>query len=339
MKRRDLLKGMLILAGFSFFPIRHFLLPDAIAAKGGIGENKMIYRKLGRTGETVSAIGMGGFHIGIQDTEQESVKLIRKAIDRGITFMDNSWDYNGGESERRMGKALQNGYREKVFLMTKVDGRTKKSAARQIDESLKRLRTDHLDLLQFHEIIRMEDPERIFADNGAIHAALEARAAGKTRFIGFTGHKSPEIHLKMLDVAAMNKFRFDTVQMPLNVMDAHYKSFSHLVLPRLVKEEIGVLGMKSMGDGIILKSKKVKPIECLQYALHLPTNVVITGIDNMSILDQALEAARTFESMSDEQVALLLSRTKRAALEGKYELFKTSDTFDSTARNPQWLGT
>jgi aryl-alcohol dehydrogenase-like predicted oxidoreductase len=298
----------------------------------------MIYRSLGRTGEKVSAIGLGGFHIGGQKDEQESVKIIRSAIDRGITFLDNSWDYHDGGSELRMGKALADGYRQKVFLMSKIDGRTRESAARQIDESLKRLQTDHVDLMQFHEIIRMEDPDRIFAPGGAIEAMQAAKQAGKVRFIGFTGHKDPLVHRRMLEVAAANRFRFDTVQMPLNVMDAHFRSFEREVLPLLQRDGIGVLGMKSMGDGIILESKAVTPIECLHYALNLPTSTVITGIDSMPILDQAIEAARTFKPMSQAEISALLARTSQFAAAGKYELFKTGVRFDSTAKNPQWLG-
>ncbi|GAC1463037.1 MAG: aldo/keto reductase [Chamaesiphon sp.] len=299
---------------------------------------EMIYRTLGRTKEKVSALGLGGHHIGRQKDEQESIRIIRSAIDRGINFMDNSWDYHNGGSEIRMGKALRDGYRQKVFLMTKIDGRTKAIAAKQIDESLQRLQTDRVDLMQFHEIIRLEDPDRIFAPGGAMEAMLAAQKAGKVRYIGFTGHKDPLVHLRMLEVAANNNFRFDTVQMPLNVMDAHFRSFEHQVLPTLVKNEIGVLGMKSMGDQIILKSNTVKPIECLHYAINLPTSTVITGIDSMAILDQAFEAARTFQPMSQTQIAALLQQTAQAAAKGQYELFKTSNRFDSTAQNPQWLG-
>jgi aryl-alcohol dehydrogenase-like predicted oxidoreductase len=248
-------------------------------------ESGVPHRKLGRTGEKVSAIGLGGYHIGVPTDEQEGIRLIRSAIDRGITFMDNCWDYHNGGSEARMGKALRDGYRQKVFLMTKIDGQTKTSAAQQIDESLKRLQTDRIDLMQFHEVIRMGDPDRIFAEGGGMEAALEARKAGKIRFIGFTGHKDPQIHLRMLEVARAHKFRFDAVQMPLNVMDAHFRSFEHQVLPELVREDIGVLGMKSMGSGVILQSKTVQPIECLHYAMNLPTSTVITGIDRMELLD------------------------------------------------------
>jgi len=301
-------------------------------------KKEMPQRLLGRTGEKVSAIGLGGFHIGKQADEVESITIIRSAIDQGITFMDNCWDYNGGTSEIRMGKALRDGYRQKVFLMTKCDGRTKAAATRQIDESLKRLQTDRIDLMQLHEIIRLEDPDRIFAAGGAIEAMVDARQAGKIRYIGFTGHKDPFVHLRMLEVAAAHKFRFDTVQMPLNVMDAHFRSFEHQVLPRLIADEIGVLGMKSMGDPFILGSKTVTPIECLHYALNLPTSAVITGIDSLKILDQALEAARTFKPMSKETLNRLLARTATAAATGRYELFKTDSRFDGTAQNPQWLG-
>jgi predicted aldo/keto reductase-like oxidoreductase len=317
-----------------------------IAAAGARGltvetknsRDELPLRQLGRTGEKVSCIGLGGAHVGKLDSEQETIRIIRSAIDRGLTFMDNSWDYNKGASEIRMGKALRDGYRDRAFLMTKIDGRTKKTAALQIDESLARLQTDHVDLMQLHEVIRMEDPDRTFAEGGAIEALKEARKAGKCRFIGFTGHKDPTIHLRMLETAATHEFHFDTVQMPLNVMDAHFRSFQHQVLPVLVKQEIGVLGMKSMGSGIILKSNVVKPIECLHYALNLPTSVVITGIDSMKILDQAIEAAQTFKPMSQNQVSSLLARTADAAKEGKFELFKTANEFDSTAEHPEWLG-
>jgi aryl-alcohol dehydrogenase-like predicted oxidoreductase len=301
-------------------------------------KGEMPYRTLGKTGEKVSAIGLGGFHIGEPKEEADGIRIIRTAIDRGINFMDNSWDYHDGGSEIRMGKALRDSYRGKVFLMTKVDGRTKKLCAQQIDESLKRLQTDHVDLMQFHEIIRMEDPDRIFAEGGALEAMQDAKKAGKVRYIGFTGHKDPTIHLRMLEVARAHGFRFDTVQMPLNVMDAHFRSFGKQVLPELVKDGIGVLGMKPMGSGVILKSNTVKPIECLHYAMNLPTSVVITGMDKMEILEQALEAARSFKAMNEQEVTALLDKTTQAAASGKFELFKTDTRFDATAKNPQWLG-
>jgi aryl-alcohol dehydrogenase-like predicted oxidoreductase len=259
------------------------------------------YRVLGRTGERVSAIGLGGWHLGVPHVdEQQSIRIVRRAIDEGINFMDNSWDYNDGASEIRMGKALRDGYRSRVFLMTKIDGRSKREAARQLDESLRRLQTDCIDLVQHHEVIRYEDPHRIFDAEGANAALVEARRAGTLRYIGFTGHKDPRIHLYTLEVATEHNFTFDAVQMPLNVMDAHYRSFEKLVLPQLVREQIGVLGMKSMANGIILKSNTVTPVECLHYALNLPTSVVITGCDSLEILEQALDATRTFRPMSEE---------------------------------------
>lgn len=301
-------------------------------------QKQMLYRTLGRTQERVSAIGLGGFHIGHPKDEQESIDLIHRAIDQGITFMDNCWDYNEGVSENRMGKALRNGHREKVFLMTKIDGRTKKLAAQQIDQSLQRLQTDRIDLLQFHEVIRLEDPDRIFAEDGAIAAFLDAKQAGKIRYIGFTGHKDPLVHLRMLEIAKQNEFRFDAVQMPLNVMDAHFRSFQHHVLPVLVEQGIGVLGMKSMADGHILKSNTVSPIECLHYALNLPTSVVITGIDRREILDQAIAAIDSYKPMSAQEVTALLAKTISAAATGRYEPYKTGIQFDETALHPEWLG-
>jgi aryl-alcohol dehydrogenase-like predicted oxidoreductase len=305
------------------------------SAKNAISE----YRVLGNTGERVSPIGLGGWHLGLPTVdEQLSLSIVRTAIDRGVNFMDNSWDYNGGASEIRMGKALRDGYRDKVFLMTKIDGRSKREATRQLDESLRRLQTDRIDLVQHHEVIRFEDPHRIFDAEGANAALVDARAAGKIRFIGFTGHKDPRIHLHMLEVAREHDFSFATVQMPLNVMDAHYRSFEKLVLPELVKHRIGVLGMKSMANGIILKSRTVTPVECLHYALNLPTSVVITGCDSMEILEQALNAVRTFRSMGEADLRALLAKTKTAASHGEFELFKTSSIFDSTATHPDWLG-
>lgn len=302
-------------------------------------QSPMLYRELGSTGETVSAIGLGGWHIGLKGVdEQLGIRIIRTAIDRGITFMDNSWDYNGGVSEERMGKALRDGYREKAFLMTKIDGRTKKEAAKQIDQSLQRLQVDCIDLVQHHEIIRYEDPHRIFDVEGANAAMIEAREAGKLRYIGFTGHKDPQIHLHMLAIAAENDFKFDTVQMPLNVMDAHYRSFAKLVVPELVEQNIGILGMKSMANGILLRSNTVTAIECLHYALNLPTSVVITGIDSMEILDQAFEAINSFKPMNEHQVQSLLDKTAQVGAKGKFEPFKTSSIFDGTAQNPDWLG-
>ena len=298
----------------------------------------MIYRDLGTTGARVSAIGLGGYHIGKGPDAQQNINLIRDAIDKGITFLDNCWDYNDGISEVRMGQALRDGYRQKAFLMTKMDGRTKSEYNKQLEQSLGRLQTDTIDLVQFHEVIRMEDPDRIFAADGALEAAIAARQAGKIRYIGFTGHKDPAVHLRMLETAQKHGFHFDTVQMPINVMDAHFRSFTKEVMPIALKQGIGILAMKTFGDSYILNSKTVEPIEALHYGLTQPVSVVITGIDSPTILEQALTAARTFKPLSDTQVAALLSRTLQAASEGKFELFKTTNHFDGTAQNPKWLG-
>src|SRR5215471_9312417 len=309
-------------------------------ASGQSQSGGMIYRTLGKTGEKVSAIGLGGAHIGRASSAELATRVVRTAIDRGITFMDNCWDYVDGEAERRMGAALRDGYRQKVFLMTKFDGRTKASAAKQIDESLQRLQTDRIDLMQYHENIRLEDPDRFFASGGPLEALLEAKKAGKIRYIGFTGHKDPIVHLRMLEMAAQHGFHFDTCQMPLNVMDYHFRSFAQQVVPKCVEQGVGVLAMKTLGgaDGIILKSGAVTAIECLHYALNLHTSVVITGMDTIERVDQAVEAARTFKPMSTAEVQKLVGKTKEAAKDGEFELFKTSTRFDGTANNPQWMG-
>jgi aryl-alcohol dehydrogenase-like predicted oxidoreductase len=302
-------------------------------------DDTRVYRSLGRTGERVSAIGIGGWHIGLPHVDEAlAIRIIRTALDAGLNFLDNSWDYNDGASEERMGKALRDGYRERAFLMTKIDGRSKKEAARQLDESLRRLRTDRIDLVQHHEVIRFEDPHRIFDTEGAHAALVDARAAGKVRYIGFTGHKDPAIHLQMLDVARRHGFTFDAVQMPINVMDAHYRSFAKLVLPELVGSGIGVLGMKSMSNGYILKSGTVTATDCLHYAMTLPTSVVITGCDSMQILEQAVNALRTFRPLSESEMHRLLAKTAKAGEDGRFEPFKTSSIYDSTAANPRLLG-
>jgi predicted aldo/keto reductase-like oxidoreductase len=328
--RRDFLSGVLttsLLAGVG--------TPELWAAGE---ENGVPYRKLGRTGERVSMVGLGGYHIGMQSDEQESVRIIRAALDGGINFLDNCWDYNGGASELRMGKALRDGYRQKAFLMTKIDGQTKKAAAAQVEESLSRLQTDHIDLLQFHEVIRMTDPERIFGPAGGMEAVLAAQKAGKVRFIGFTGHKNPAMHLHMLETADTHKFHFDAVQMPLNAMDAHYESFEHKVLPVLLKNEISVLGMKPMGAGLLLQSKTLTPVECLRYAMSLPTSVVITGCQSLADVQQALMAARNFQPLSAAESKALLAKTATAAENGEFEGYKNTNNFDGTVHNPQWLG-
>ena len=301
---------------------------------------EMLYRSLGTTGVEVSVIGMGGSHLGQATVSEDiAVRLIHEGLDRGINFLDNAWDYNEGRSEERVGKALsKGGYRQKAFVMTKIDGRTKEVAASQIDDSLKRLKVDHIDLLQHHEVIRYDDPDRIFSEGGSMEAVVAAKQAGKVRFIGFTGHKDPHIHLYMMEVAQKHGFHFDTVQMPINIMDAHFRSFSQIVVPQAARQQIGVLGMKCFGSGVILKSGAVEPIDCLHYSLNLPVSVLITGINTPELLNQAFAAVKSFQPMDETSVATLISKTQDAAQEGKYELFKTTAHFDTTARHPDWLG-
>jgi uncharacterized protein len=290
-------------------------------------------------------IGLGGSHLGQPLVpEDEALRLIHEGIDRGINFLDNAWDYNDGRSEERVGKALsQGGYRNKAFVMTKIDGRTKETATNQINDSLKRLKVDHIDLLQHHEVLRYDDPDRIFNQGGSMEAVLAAKEAGKIRYIGFTGHKDPHIHLSMLEVAQRNGFHFDTVQMPINIMDAHFRSFSQLVVPEAVRQNIAVLGMKCFGSGVLLKSSVLKdgaitPVECLHYSLNLPISVQITGINSKVLLDQAFDAVRSFHPMDEGAVAALIAKSENAAMNGEFELFKTTSHFDTTARHPDWLG-
>jgi aryl-alcohol dehydrogenase-like predicted oxidoreductase len=337
MDRRDFLKTATVAAAGS-------VAPSAVASAQSSNvphrpeSPNMIYRELGRTGERVSAIGIGGYHLGKQQDPNESIRLLRAAIDRGITFMDNCWDYNGGISEVRMGQALRDGYRQKVFLMTKIDGRDKNTAARQIEQSLGRLQTDVIDLLQFHEVIRLDDPDVIFAPGGALEAVEEAKQSGKIRYIGFTGHKDPSVHLRMFETADRHGFHFDTVQMPINVMDAHFRSFLNGVAPVAQEHGTAILAMKTFGDPYILQSKTVTPTEALHFGLNSPATVVITGIDSPAILDQAFEAVKSFRPLDAQQVAAILAKTKDAAMTGKFELFKTSSHYDGTIKNPAWLG-
>lgn len=308
--------------------------------QAGEMRGEMLYRKLGATGVEVSVIGLGGSHLGQASVqEDDAIRIVHEALDRGINFLDNSWDYNEGRSEMRVGKALQQGgYRQKAFVMTKIDGRTKELAASQIDESLKRLKVDHLDLLQHHEVIRFDDPDRIFNEGGAMEAVVAAKQAGKVRFIGFTGHKDPRIHLYMLETADKHGFHFDTVQMPINIMDAHFRSFAQLVVPQALERHTAVLGMKCFGGGVILKSNAVQPMDCLHYSLNVPVSVLITGINSAMLLSQAFEAVKSFRPMDSTAVAGLLAKSEEAASAGKYELFKTTTHFDSTIRHPDWLG-
>jgi aryl-alcohol dehydrogenase-like predicted oxidoreductase len=294
-------------------------------------------RRLGRTGERVSIVGLGGFHLAVPASSDQSVRILRTAVDGGMTFLDNCWDYHGGEAERRMGRALRDGYRARVFLMTKIDGRSRENAARQIDESLSRLGVEQVDLLQLHEVIRDDDPARTFEPGGVIEALLAAREAGKARFLGFTGHKSPRIHAAMLDAAAAHGIAWDAVQMPLNVLDAHHDSFERLVLPRLVEEGVGVIGMKPLADGRIPQVNVAGAEEALRYAMSLPVSVTVTGCDSVERVEQALRVARGFEPLSEEEIAALLAKTAPAGGGGVNERYKTTDRYDATSHNPEWI--
>jgi aryl-alcohol dehydrogenase-like predicted oxidoreductase len=323
-------------------PRREFLEVLLGAASAAVLQSQtksgeMIYRTLGKTGERVSAIGLGGSHIGQAADEPTAIRIIRTGVDRGITFLDNCWDYQVGKCETWMGNALRDGYRKKIFLMTKFDGRTKAATARQIDESLKRLQTDVIDLMQYHENIRMEDPDRFFAEAGPLEALMEAKQAGKIRYIGFTGHKDPVVHLRMLEVAAQHKFHFDTAQMPINVLDYSFRSFGHQVVPKLTEQGIALLGMKPLASGAIPRNNIADAIDCLHFSLSMPTSVVINGCDSMERLDQAFEAVRTFKPLTKTQIDALVGKTREAALTGKYELFKTATRFDGTALHPEWM--
>jgi predicted aldo/keto reductase-like oxidoreductase len=298
-------------------------------------------RRLGRTNEQVSMVGMGGQHLGASVlSNDEAVYLIHRGVDQGITFLDNCWDYHGGRSEERMGHALSRaGYRKRVFLMTKFDGRDRMTAAAQLDESLRRLQTDHLDLWQINENNRPDDAERVFAPGGAIEAMLAAQQAGKVRFLGFTGHKHPEYHVHMFDVAAANGFVFDTVQMPLNIMDAHFQSFERNVIPVAQKTDTAILAMKTFGDGQILEARVAGPLQMLYYSMTLPVATVITGIDSAATLDQAVTAAISFRPLSDTDIASMLARSAPLSVDGALENYKTTDEVDATTAHPEWLGT
>ncbi|RCJ26961.1 aldo/keto reductase [Nostoc minutum NIES-26] len=284
-------------------------------------------RPLGKTGVEVSAIGLGGATLGQAKTKEEAIRIAHEAIDNGITFMDNAWEYNKHRSEEWMGEALQ-GRRDKVFLMTKVctHGRDRKVAMQQLEESLRRLKTDRLDLWQIHEVVYYNDPEMIFRPNGAIEALAQAKKEGKVRFVGFTGHKDPAIHLKMLSY----NYPFDTVQMPLNCFDASFKSFEQQVLPELNKRGIAAIGMKSLsGNGDAVKKGIVSPQEAIRYAMSLPVATVVSGIDSLAVLRQNLAIARGFQPMQAKEMQALRDRCAQYAADGGFELFKTSKEFDA----------
>ena len=296
-------------------------LGRGLAAAGG---GDIPTRPLGNTGVNVSILGLGGYHIGRIKDDNRSIRLIREAIDRGVTFLDNAWEYHNGRSEELVGKALEGGYREKAFVMTKHHGRDKKTAMEHLEDNLRRLRTDVIDLWQFHEVVYDKDPEMIFAAGGGIEAADLAKKQGKVRFVGFTGHRSPVIHLKMLAYG----YRWDAVQMPMNVFDAHYESFEKNVLPILVRRKIGVIAMKSLASGYVLRAKAATPREAMRYVWSQPVSTVVSGIDSEELLAANVESAAAFEPMSELEQGTLLEKTKEAALTGEFEPFKTAPNFD-----------
>jgi aryl-alcohol dehydrogenase-like predicted oxidoreductase len=290
-------------------------------------------KPLGRTGVQVSAMGVGGYHLGSAKTDQAANEIVAKALDHGVDFFDNAWEYHDGLSEERLGKALK-GKRDRAFVMTKVctHGRDKKVAMRMLEESLRRLQTDHLDLWQIHEVVYDNDPDLIFAPNGAAEALVEAKKQGKVRFIGFTGHKDPGIHLKMLS----HDFPFDTVQMPLNCCDATFRSFENQVLPEAARRGIAALGMKSLGgSGELVRHGVVTAEQGLRYAMSLPVATTISGIDSMEVLDQNLKVAVNFETLDAKAMQSLRDQCRVLAADGRNELFKMTTKYDGKVGREQ----
>jgi aryl-alcohol dehydrogenase-like predicted oxidoreductase len=290
-------------------------------------------RTLGSTGERISALALGGYHLGLPRDSRETIRLIHAAIEGGITVMDNAWDYHDGESERVMGEALRGSYRDRVFLMTKIDGQTRQAAIAQMDQSLKRLRTDRIDLLLLNEIIRPEDPDIVFGLGGAMEALVQAQKAGKIRYIGFAGHKDPALHLRMLDMG----FPFDAVAMPLNLLDAQFRSFEQQVLPLLVERGIGVIGMRPLADGKLLATGRIKALDALRYAMSLPTHTVVVGCPAMPDVDLAKHLLEGFEPMEPDEADFFRRKVAEVAADGRFEAYKTTDLYDGTVRNPRWL--
>jgi aryl-alcohol dehydrogenase-like predicted oxidoreductase len=333
--RRLLLKAGLAAAGS--IEVR----PLAQASTGSLvpldmtstGPDEIPQRPLGRTGERVSILGLGGYHLGTLANEAGAIRLVHEAIDAGVRFFDNAWEYHRGRSEEWLGRALD-GRRDKVFLTTKVctHGRKKHVAMQQLEESLRRLRTDHLDLWQVHEVIYENDPDLHFAKGGVIEALEQAKRDGKVRFVGFTGHKSPAIHLKML----AHDYPFDTVQMPLNCFDGTYRSFEQQVLPELQRFGIAALGMKSLGgDGQPILHGVVRPEEALRYAMSLPVATTISGIDSLAVLRQNVAVARGFAPMPAAEMRALRERCASFAGDGHLELFKSTKRYDGAVGRAQ----
>jgi len=329
--RRKFIKGAAIMGAAPLMPSHAFSTSDKVPAQSPAGT--VPKKPLGRTGVQVSAIGLGGYHLGSADTDQVANEIVAKALDHGIDFFDNAWEYHDGLSEERLGRALR-GKRQSAFVMTKVctHGRDKKVAMRMLEESLRRLQTDHLDLWQIHEVIYENDPDLIFAPGGAAEALLDAKKQGKVRFVGFTGHKDPEIHLKML----ADDFPFDTVQMPLNCFDATFRSFETHVLPEATRRGIAVLGMKSLGgSGEMVRHGGVTAEQGLRYAMSLPVATTISGIDSMEVLDQNLAVATNFQALTATEMNALRDQCRQFAADGRYELFKMTTKYDGKVGREQ----
>jgi aryl-alcohol dehydrogenase-like predicted oxidoreductase len=300
-----------------------FALPENLAAKGEVPR-----RKFGKTDVVISALGLGGHTFALAKSEQESIRIVQEAVDSGITFLDNAWEYHDGKSEELMGRALAEGkLRDKVFLMTKccTHGRDKKVAMQQLEESLRRLRTDHLDLWQIHEVVYYDDPARHFAPGGAVEALLEARQQGKVRFIGFTGHKDPEIHLDMLS----RNFPFDSVQMPLSGFDASFRSFQKRVLPEVTKRGMAAIGMKSLnGTADAVKKGVIQAADAIRYAMSLPVAVTVSGVDSLDLLRENVRIARGFSPMNRAERVAFEKQCAVYAMDGRFELYKTTAKFE-----------
>jgi predicted aldo/keto reductase-like oxidoreductase len=281
--------------------------------------NGMPYRVLGKTGEKVSLLGVGGYHIGVDElTDEQSIAIMRTAVDEGVNFFDNAWEYNKGRSEERMGKALKDGYRDRVFLMTKHKGRDAKTAQEQLETSLRRFQVEMIDLWQFHEVVYPAEPGKIYSE-GAIEFAVKAREQGKIRYIGFTGHHLPDVHLDMI----RRGFDWQTVQMPINVCDYHFRSFLKNVVPVAQEKSMGIIAMKTMGGENIVKTGAVTPEECLRFAMSQPVSVVLSGMDNMDRLKSNLAVAKNFKPFEPEELAKVLEKSKQIAAAGEFEPFKT----------------
>lgn len=330
--RRSFIKGAAILGAVPLI-LGGSMAQENEQDQGKVPSGTVPKKPLGRTGIQVSAMGLGGYHLGSAETDQAANEIVAKALDHGVDFFDNAWEYHDGLSEDRLGKALK-GKRDKAFVMTKVctHGRDKKVAMRMLEESLRRLQTDHLDLWQIHEVVYDNDPDLIFAPNGAAEALLEAKKQGKVRFIGFTGHKDPEIHLQMLS----HNFAFDTVQMPLNCCDATFRSFETHVLPEATRRGIAALGMKSLGgSGELVRHGLVTAEQGLRYAMSLPVATTISGIDSMEVLDQNLKVAVNFEALDAKAMQSLRDQCHVMAADGRYELFKMTTKYDGKVGREQ----